>query len=622
MANELKVYLDHLIPRDNLLYIRSEKLPRDIPDEDKKSLRIRDLLPGEETRADVLRKPDFQRATWAWTPEDCVLLLDSVINLQVVPSIIMWLSPDNHQYVLDGGHRVSVVLAWIQDNWGQRLSEEEYGDEKVTKDSREAAREVQKLMVAHKIASFREYQAAYVEYKRLQNQHLDPEQEMDAVRHGYAEVYRSIVGGNMAFNVQWVKGDYKTAEQSFLKINKSGRRLTEWETILVENRSSSFARAVMSISDISRADHTWPARIPGEPLNQIVIQQTTKTLEIVKSLHEALFTPPYRTPIKTLRQPLLATPYTNPEKKPYYLAELLTIVAGIKGLPDDTRQLLCRDKNSSVELIVSNGLQLVTDTAEVLSHISGPSPRSLELIPALYLYNSNGIHVRSLLYGMLYWLTNGSAEEILNRKRLFAVHRSAFEQTLINHKEDIIRRISRRLGSGREVTKQTARYFDGLLSLLIRHNDITDSDSFSTDHRKLIDALRIEERSNNTVIVAEDSEQETGTNSQLFSRSQKSKTVLRTYFNSCPRCGICGGMLDPSGHVQHDHIVERYRGGRTASDNQRLVHPFCNNQANREAIEGLRAGSIQLQLPVFVETDEDDGKPSQYSFIDDLIFDR
>jgi hypothetical protein len=620
MATESKVYLDHLIPRDNLLYVRSDKAPRDIPDEDKKSLRIRDLMPGEESRADVLRKPDFQRATWAWTPEDCVLLLDSVINLQVVPSIIMWLSPDNHQYILDGGHRVSVVLAWMQDNWGQRLAEEEYGDEKVAKDSREAAREVQRLMATYKIASFRDYQAAYSEYKKVQGQNLDPEQEMDALRYSYAEIYRGIVGGNMSFNVQWVKGDYKTAEQSFLKINKSGRRLTEWETILVENRSSSFARTVMSISDISRANHSWPTKIPGEPINQTISQQAAKILETVQFLHETLFTPPYRTPIKTLQQPLLATPYTNPEKKPYYLAELLTIVAGLKGLPDDTRQLLSRDKDSSVELIVGNGLQLIVDTAEVLSHISGLSPRSLELIPALYFYNSNGTYVRSLLYGMLYWLAKGSAEEILVRKRLFAVHRLAFEQTLLKHKEDIIRRISRRIGSGREVTKQTSRYFDGLLLLLIRYNDIIDGEEFLRDHRNLIDTLKLDEKSSNIVIGTEDTENEAGINSQLFSRSQKSKTTLRTYFSNCPKCGICGGMFDPAGSVQHDHILERFRGGRTITDNQRLVHPFCNNQANREAIEGLRGGLLHLQLPVFIELEEGDGKPQQGSFIDDLIF--
>ncbi len=101
MAKEdLKVYLDHLIKRENLRY---------------------DLF-GEHTssRATLLRKPDFQRTTWSWTAEDCVSLLESIVNEQVIPSIIMWSSPENgYDYVLDGGHRISVVLAWLNDNWGE-----------------------------------------------------------------------------------------------------------------------------------------------------------------------------------------------------------------------------------------------------------------------------------------------------------------------------------------------------------------------------------------------------------------------------------------------------------------------------------------------------------------------
>src|SRR4051812_9217178 len=124
----LKVYLDHHIKRDNLLYRRAVD-PVDNSEGEvayAPHLRIRDLY-GDQSIEHDLRKPDFQRATWAWTAEDCVDLLESVLNEQVVPSVIMWLSPDeNLQYVLDGGHRISVLLAWIRNDWGDKLSSDTY----------------------------------------------------------------------------------------------------------------------------------------------------------------------------------------------------------------------------------------------------------------------------------------------------------------------------------------------------------------------------------------------------------------------------------------------------------------------------------------------------------------
>jgi len=99
MAKEdLKVYLDHLIKRENLRYQRSrERMSSSGPT----TLRMSDLF-GEHTssRATLLRKPDFQRTTWSWTAEDCVSLLESIVNEQVIPSIIMWSSPENgYDYV-------------------------------------------------------------------------------------------------------------------------------------------------------------------------------------------------------------------------------------------------------------------------------------------------------------------------------------------------------------------------------------------------------------------------------------------------------------------------------------------------------------------------------------------
>src|SRR5437868_8297601 len=121
MVEGLKVYMDHHIARDDFLYKRSnEKVSPDTSHNPQPFLRLRDLI-GENAMDPVLRKPDFQRATWAWSPSECVSLLESIVKEQVIPSIIMWLSPGKQWYVLDGGHRISVVLAWLRDDWGKKI---------------------------------------------------------------------------------------------------------------------------------------------------------------------------------------------------------------------------------------------------------------------------------------------------------------------------------------------------------------------------------------------------------------------------------------------------------------------------------------------------------------------
>src|SRR5204863_153543 len=132
----------------NLRYKRSEEKWTENRKEQEPRLRIIDLLDQHVSRRALgLRKPDFQRASWAWTPEDCVSLLDSLVNDQVIPSIIMWSSKENTlDYVLDGAHRISVVLAWLTDDWGDK--QEHYYDDETEHKIKRAAEMVRALVRA------------------------------------------------------------------------------------------------------------------------------------------------------------------------------------------------------------------------------------------------------------------------------------------------------------------------------------------------------------------------------------------------------------------------------------------------------------------------------------------
>lgn len=607
MADELRVYLDHLIPRESLRYRRPAE--QVLVPESHKNLAISALRDSE--RVKFLRKPDFQRETWAWSPEDCVSLLESLVNDQVIPSIIMWSSPENgYDYILDGGHRVSVLLAWLRDDWGDMLPREGYRDDQHEELAKKAAREVRRL-VKERIGDGRDYELAETKITQVMMEGDSPQKTLPAQVFKRGVFFQRLLKGYIDLHVLWVNGNYEKAEQSFLKINKSGRQLSDWEIKLIDNRNSSFARVLMSVASISSAKYYWPIGDPSVNATPEMQAKVQKIVGGIESIYAKLFRPNPEDSIRSLRQPLFVV--TGPQQRPYYLAELLTVIRGGRGQVAETERLLAQDKAASPEQIIESGFRLVTDTEDALDHLVGESnnPKSLAIVPAVYFYTMSGRYVRSMLYGWLYWLLNGANEDVIrDRKRVFSAHRAAFEQVLLDRGGDIVSGLSRRTGSGPEITVQTSLYFEGLLRLLQKHGDEIHSQAFQIDYGDLTRSII------NRSPKPPASEQG---RSRAFTDRQRSTVVLQELLRNPPRCGICGGILDLMSAVQFDHREEFAKGGQTVVQNARLSHPFCNNPRNRTVIEDLRAGRATVELPVFVEASMA-ASAGQLSFFDDPSF--
>jgi len=576
MVEVLKVYMDHHIARDDLLYKRSnEKVSPNTSHDPQPFLRLKDLC-GEKSMDRVLRKPDFQRATWAWSPPECVSLLESFVKEQVIPSIIMWLSPGKRWYVLDGGHRISVVLAWLRDDWGDKVPSQVFqGDAELEASVRDAADEVRSLLIKKNIGKFEDYGLAFERSENLAEECSDFEEEMDGETAERVAFYRSFLSGSIGFPLQWVKGDYEKAEESFLKINTGGRSLTEWEIKLVKNRNSSFARVVMSISDITRAEHCWPTRVDEKTNRSQVKQNVNEILQGVTNLHRILFEPIADSLSEKLQQPLFNESRLEPDKKPAYLAELFTVIEGGKGRETQTERLLKQDREASPQELISNGLKLIKESQEILNHLVGNSSQSLALVPSIYFYSENGKHVRSLLYGFLYWLfTMNDAEITFKRKLLFSSYRNSFEQVLITKKKELVNNFSRR-GSGSEITVQIANYYQDFLALLIKYDGHVKSEAFVEEYEELF--------------------------------GQKSVTAIRSSFTEkLSRCSVCMGIVD----IIKDAWFDQREINTHANT---LTHPFCS--ANRLRIESIQNDQSLIELPSLTRTKPSE-KLTQLSFLD------
>ena len=124
VARSNLVNLDAMIKRADFAY----------QDETSSTFEKTNNIPARELASDgftgkILRKPDFQRETNHWTPEQVVSLLECYINGDLIPSVILWMSPA-YLFVIDGGHRLSVIKAWIEDDYGDgQISHKLFGHE-------------------------------------------------------------------------------------------------------------------------------------------------------------------------------------------------------------------------------------------------------------------------------------------------------------------------------------------------------------------------------------------------------------------------------------------------------------------------------------------------------------
>lgn len=64
-----------------------------------------------------MRKPDFQRETAVWTPDQVADLVITFAKRDLIPALILWRS-GQQVFVIDGAHRLSALIAWVHDDYG------------------------------------------------------------------------------------------------------------------------------------------------------------------------------------------------------------------------------------------------------------------------------------------------------------------------------------------------------------------------------------------------------------------------------------------------------------------------------------------------------------------------
>ncbi len=291
-----KVYLDYLMPRESFRFQDQRKADVGASaTAGRGDLRLRDLADEWFKR---LRKPDFQRETNAWTPETCRDLLQSVIRRDVIPGVILWKPEDPALiYVIDGAHRLSVIRAWMIDDWGD--GQIDYFNAGYRNEIIAGSNEVRAL-VKETVGSYVDFIEAHSCLLKLSKEGKAPKQDMPNSQFERA-IFYSAVTENIEMVTQWVEGNYAKAETSFLQINRSGERLSPFEQLLIEFRNGPYARVVSSIVSAGKAGHFWPEK----DLDDVSATLVRKFPDLASATHNILFLPPHVGEVRNLNLPLV-----------------------------------------------------------------------------------------------------------------------------------------------------------------------------------------------------------------------------------------------------------------------------------------------------------------------------
>ena len=143
----------------------------------------------------------------------------------LIPSVILWRSP-TYLFVIDGGHRLSVLRAWIEDDYGDgTTSKKFFGDNAIPKEQKQAAKKTREL-ISEKVGSWQQFQS-------LANSSQPSEEDLRKIN----------TVNTRGLPIQWVQGDADKAEASFFKINTKGTPLDDIEELLLKNRKKPIAIA-------------------------------------------------------------------------------------------------------------------------------------------------------------------------------------------------------------------------------------------------------------------------------------------------------------------------------------------------------------------------------------------
>ncbi|SEP22549.1 Protein of unknown function DUF262 [Methylobacterium sp. UNC300MFChir4.1] len=472
----------------------------------------------------LIRKPDFQRETNHWSPEQLATFIASFVDAEVIPSLILWHSP-TYIFVIDGGHRISALRAWVNDDYGDGPISLAFYKGEIPNEQRKIATRARNL-IEQRVGRF----------SKLRDL---------AAAEGAPEIIRrrATVLLTRALALQWIQGNAAAAETSFFKINSQGTPLDETEEMLIKNRKKPIAIGARAILR-SGSGHKYWSSFSEENKAEIEL--------IARKFYNYVFKPEAEKPVRTLDIPIGGS--VAPIDALSLLIDFLEIAGSSSAIPKPIGSYE-DDHDGTVTIKALN------DAFRIIERITGNSPASLGLHPAVYFYNERGRYSRFLFLGMTSLIVEKIKNNDHNFFKKYTSARNELEKFLIANKS-LVTNILQNLSKKQRVPKIKS-LFDFLINRFSSSQPVTPEDAIT--HIGL--SVRI-------------FDVKAGDAGSAISDETKSMVFIRNAIATAIKCPLCNGLMDPQKSMSYDHIQRVREGGNGEAGNVQIVHPYCNSIRN------------------------------------------
>ncbi|WP_430448423.1 HNH endonuclease [Rhodophyticola sp.] len=511
-ANE--VYLDALIPREDFATLSGLSAGSSMS-----SISLSTL--SDDFFVSSLRKPDFQRETANWNPQKIVDLVEAFLDGDLVPAVILWRS-GQFVFVIDGAHRISAMLAWVYDDYGDKRRSREFLENQVPVEQVEIAEKTRSLM-NERVGSYSSYKEA-------------------AKSPAYAdEKIKNRLGAlaSNSFVVQWVPAENaEGAEKSFFKINQAPTPVNPIEKRILRSRSSANAISTRAINR-SGSGHKYWGHFDAATQREIE--------SFGRSINDILYKPSLSgSVIKTADVPIGGKGYSTLP----FLFEFVNVVNEIS--PKTRKDPEDPDGEETLEM-----LRRVQDSLEL---ISTDKPKSLGLHPLVYFYTRGGQFQPNAFLAVIQFVKNLEKDKKLDD---FTRVRRNFEDFLLGHKEAFTLLV-KNLGSGARSRPAIEKFLKYVFDQLASGKTTPEILSGAAAESEQFSFLSSPAPSRGTG------------RRKTFSSGTKSFAYVKELQKNGVRCGICGGLIH-SNSIGVDHIKRKRDDGDARPSNAQVSHPFCNS---------------------------------------------
>lgn len=543
-----QVNLDALIKREDLFKSESEVGEKNI--EDFTRLKIGSDLIGTSFFFKTLRKADFQRVTSEWKPERVHGLIKSFIKGDIIPACILW-NWNGFNFIIDGGHRLSALIAWIEDDYGDgAVSIPYFGSENITDAQKRNAKKTRDLIDNDpEIGAFKKLTHA------LNNSKDVPPDEFKRA---------SDIINQRNIQAQYIKANSsEEAEMSFFRINGEATPIDETETIILKSRKKPNGIAARAILHGGSAHKYWKG----------FKDDTRKEIEETAiATNKYLFDPPLDP--ATTKFPCAGDRYSN---------QSLEIVFGIVNMINELDEInskrggfLKKEANEIPPKSDETGedtLHYLTKVKRIISIVSGTAkqPISLGLSSVIYFYSPRGRFQITAFLAMVHIALQWDKEREEKKSDIFqrfCAIRGQFEDFLLSNK-GFITEATINIGSGIKSYKRLADLFLFIINGFFLNNT----------KEEIIE--KIQANDNFSFIKVYKAENEFAENRNKPGRKippeTRNQIIIKEYLNARILCPYCGGHRTFESY-NIDHIKELRNKGDSSLENLALVHVYCNQE--------------------------------------------